>query len=201
MNKVSIAVLALIGMASAFDITKHFNTLTKCKVGDNSTCAENQHCNEMGYCVAGAPSKLQKARPSYVNFQVRNEEDEDDELIPCASNEECFEAFKSTKFHCNEFNNCIPGAPYVPPTVRYGEKQNHNHENEEGAELLKKCESNADCFVHYNSGDWHCNEYNNCLPGAPYMPSRIEMLCESDSDCPNAMHCLVEEQACVPHGL
>lgn len=66
---------------------------------------------------------------------------------------------------------------------------------------MRKCDTNADCYIHFSSGDWHCNEYGNCIPGAPYMPKRIEMACKDDSDCPNAMHCLVEEMACVPHGL
>lgn len=81
MRKLTLAVLALVGLVSARDINKNFNVLAKCEGGKGGKCPENYHCNEFGYCIAGA---LKSG------------------VLRCNSDRSCPRGLR-----CNEFRECI----------------------------------------------------------------------------------------------
>ena len=170
------------------------NVVIRCFNDGDKECPSTHHCNEMHYCVAGAHDHHDQA-----NNEAEDTDDDDEPVfIKCKKNEACAIAYNSPNFHCNEFHNCIPGAPFVPPSLASTEGEDSDDDDEP---VLVKCKTHQECFAAYDSSDFHCNEFHNCIPGAPYMPSQVPADCKDDSDCPYSMHCIAEKKLCVPHGL
>ncbi len=89
------------------DINGNDIVIIKCENGDID-CPDTHECNEFSFCVPKGS----------MNPMVQGDDDED-ETVFCVSHRDCFEAFKSTRFHCGQNGECISGPPKLPPTLRF----------------------------------------------------------------------------------